>query len=164
MRTILIATIWLLAPAAQAQSLDQRVFREGVTVSFFTGVEVTDVSSDTWRGTVQRIDDGAVILNMMRGEDYRVYEQGQRQPARVCGRDAVRVVIETERSESIGSYLDERGHVQHLPPTVHPVQIRIALHFEYRGLPFLIMWTVDPARRAHYRALERAFFESIRCA
>lgn len=83
----------------------------------------------------------------------------QRIAVRVCGVDATRTEISypAQASRRISDGLE------HQIAPARPAFTVVAVELEHRGRRVRVEWLVRTARRAELRAIEDAFFASIRC-
>ncbi len=148
---------------AQTQPSGARVERDGVSVEFLRGSEVSDVASDTWRAAVQAARGGEVVLRLSRSEEHRGRrDPGVRRRVRVCDRDADQVLIELPEQRATPGFFRD-GQYVHGPESVTPARTEVRVEFEHRGLPVWVSWTVRRDARERHSASEAAVFRSIRC-
>ena len=113
---------------------------------------------------LQQITEDRLVAQLFHGSGFEhvLGARGERAAVRVCGRPALRLHERTTASTATPSYMRD-GQVVHGPPVTLPARETIQVRFEHHGEAFALVWSGPPAVLARYRALERAFFRSVRC-
>lgn len=83
----------------------------------------------------------------------------RRTTVRVCGVDAIR----TEVSHAAQGEQRISDGIEHQIAPARPASTVVTVELEHRGRRVRVEWLVRTARRAELRAIEDAFFASIRC-
>jgi hypothetical protein len=162
-RSVVVARIALvvfvlsasLVAAAQDASLGDPITLHGVEVRGWTRQHGDRTPSRTQSRHGVRI---ALVPGRLAGAAH-----GARTTVRVCGVDAIRTETETAAMPSVRVQIPNHGPSAHLVTPDRPRTTYVTIEIP-RGTRWVsVEWSVPTAQRARWRALEEAFFASIRC-
>lgn len=94
--------------------------------------------------------------------NWRVSDVSQVEPLTVCGVSAQRQTLFQKGDWGEGGFVGPDGKIE-FRSFSNPDMVRVAVAFEWSGVPFVVVWTVRSDNREGNRHNEEHFFGSIRC-
>lgn len=157
--TVTLAT--LLVALAARRPLAAQDAGDALSARMTLGaVSVSAFPSRRAQSHIRHGADGAVRISLTRGAREEPDRAARRATVTVCGAPAVRsertyAAVPSQRM-SIGD--------EHLIAPPRPRMTYVSIALVHDGRRYVVEWAVRTGRRAALRALEDAFFASIRCA
>jgi len=148
------------------------VEEQGVSFDLMADVEITSgvhesvhhVSQTTEPIQILVLFGGGISLKGWREGfgNWRVSDVSKVEPLTVCGVSAQRQTLVRKGDWGEGGFVGPDGKIE-FRSFSHPDMVRVAVAFEWRGVPFVVVWMVQADKREGNRHNEEHFFASIRC-
>lgn len=94
--------------------------------------------------------------------NWQVSDLSEVEPFTVCGVSARRLTLVQQGVRGEGGFVGPDGKIE-FRSISNPDMVRVAVAFEWRNVPFVMVWTVQADKREGNRHNEEHFFASIRC-